>query len=344
VDAAEPPRIVFESGTACADRDGAESALRRALEVARAPRPGWVITTRIETATAPAPGLTAEAEITDDAGATFAHNVLSGETDCATLARSAGEWAKAALQTQLPVESPAPVPEKAQPPEEAPQSLPAPVPPAAPPATASSPRPSFRSPRLLDAEEPPETDEGSAKLEIGAGTFLLAGASPGGFVGVTPFLIVKMGDDVFLRPSLAIGKPLSSSANATWGAARLDTCARLSGLYARGQGMELDACGGADAGFSHIGSGTQVGAPATSITQPYIDLGPSFDLRAEAGRLVISLRALAGFNVARQQFTDATATPVDAGPLSLRVEMDFSWRLPNARAGMAAVNTAAAGL
>ena len=155
-------------------------------------------------------------------------------------------------------------------------------------------------------------------------------------MGVSPFLVAKIGADVFLRPSISLGQPLSSSTNATWAAVRLDTCARLSGLYARGQGMELDACGGADVGFSHIGSGTEEGAPPASITQPYIDIGPSVDLRAEVGRLVVSLRALAGFNVARQQFDDVNATPVDSGPLSLRVELDFSWQMPNARAVVAA--------
>ena len=326
MDASEPPRIVFDSGAACPDREGAEEALRRALERALAPRPGWVVTARIETTTTP--GLTAEAQIVDDAGATFAQHAWSGEgTDCDGLARSAGEWASLALDAELQREAGGPLPALPAAPA-APTTPPgsAPPGPVGPPpiGPASLPLPAATEAEAVDAEEEP-------KLELGVGTFLLAGGAPGGDIGISPFLIGKVGSDVFLRPSIALGKPLAGSTGSTWAAARLDTCGRVSGLYTQGQGMQLDLCGGADVGFSYIASGTEAGLPPSGITQPYVDIGPSVDLRAEVGRLLISLRGLAGFNVAREGFDDATGVRVDPAIWSLRVEMDLSWKLRGER-------------
>ncbi len=314
MDASEPPRIVFDAGTACADREGAEEALRHALERARAPKPGWVITTRIETTTTTE--LTAEVDVVDEQGTIFAqHTLPAAGTDCAGLARSAGEWASLALEAQVQHETAAPLPEL-------PATAPAPVAPKAPALSPSalpaSPTPVF--------EEPVEADEDS-KLELGVGTFMLAGGGPGGDVGVSAFVIDNLGSDVFLRPSIALGKPMSSAQSSTWAAARLDTCRRLSGLYARGEGLELDLCGGADVGATYIASGADAGSPPSAITQPYIDIGPSVDLRAEAGRMVISLRGVGGYNVAHQGFEDATGVRVDPAIWSIRLEMDLSWKV-----------------
>jgi hypothetical protein len=202
------------------------------------------------------------------------------------------------------------------------------------PRGAPEPRPFQTSPPLpiSPPEEPGETGDEDTKLELGVGTFLLAGAVPAGFVGVSPFLVANVGQDVFFRPSIALGKPVSTATSATWAAARVDTCARISGLYARGKGIELDVCGGADVGFSYVGSGSQAGAPLASITQPYVDIGPSVALRSEIGRLVISVRAAGSLNVAHQGFDDATGVPVDSSPVSLRIELDFSWRMPGRHA------------
>jgi hypothetical protein len=319
MDASEPPRIVFDSGAACPDREGAEEALRRALERARAPRPGWVVTARIEATTASE--LTAEVDIVDDGGANFAHRLSSGQ-DCGELARSAGDWASRALEAEVKREEPAPLPE-------IPKATPAPVVPGV--IHPVPPGPMVASFPALRLDEPVEADE-QPKLELGVGTFLLAGGGPGGDVGVTPFLIGRVGEDTFLRPSLALGKPASGSGGSTWGAARLDICQRLSGLYSPGQGMDLDLCGGADVGFSFIASGVEAGSPPASITQPYVDLGPSVDLRAEVGRMLISLRGVAGFNVARQGFDDVNGVRVDPAIWSLRVELDLSWKLHDAPA------------
>ncbi len=327
MDTSEPPRIVFDSGTVCADRDGAELALRHALERARAPRQGWVVTTRIEAGTTAEP--TAEVDIVDDAGATFAQRVVAGEgAACDDLARTAGEWASSVLEAEVQRATAPPLPELPAAPPPAPLVSPVPaasvaVRPPTGPAVASFP--------VAEAEQPTDTAEEGPKLELGLGTFLLAGGGPGGDLGISPFLIGRVGTDVFLRPSIALAKPFSGEGNSTWGAARLDICGRLSGPYPPGQGMQLDGCGGFDVGFSHIGSGLSAGSPLTSITQPYVNIGPSVDLRAEVGSMLVSLRGLAGFNVARQGFDDATGTRVDPAIWSLRVELDLSWKLRSAR-------------
>jgi hypothetical protein len=167
-------------------------------------------------------------------------------------------------------------------------------------------------------------------LEFGMGTFFMVGAAAGGYAGVSPFVVDEVAEGVFLRPSVSLGGSLGAT-NSTWLAARLDACARLPGRYASRNGIQLDLCGGADGGFSYVASGTQRGAPPTSVTLPYVDLGPSLSLRGEVGNLAISLRAVAGIDVAHAGFIDVTGAKVDAPLLSWRLEVDFSWALQRAR-------------
>jgi hypothetical protein len=327
MDASEPPRIVFDTGTVCSDRDGAEEALLHALDRARAPKAGWLVRTRIAATTTAE--LNAETDVIDDGGATVAHHASSAAgADCAGIARAEGEWAAGALDAELQRAAPqlAPLPE---PPAPTPPSPP--PPPVVPNAAPVAPPALTRPPSPMEAVDAPVETNEEPKWELGVGTFLLAGGGPGGDVGVSPFLIGKIGPDVFLRPSIAVGKPFLGSGSSTWAAARLDTCERLTGNYTPGQGMQLDLCGGVDAGFSHIASGDQAGFPVSAITQPYVDIGPSVDMRAEIGRMRISLRGLAGFNVAQQSFEDATGARVDPEILSLRIELDFSWKLDGDR-------------
>jgi hypothetical protein len=153
----------------------------------------------------------------------------------------------------------------------------------------------------------------------------MAGGGSGGYVGLAPFLVDDVGQAVFLRPSAAFGVSMATNLPSTLAAARLDTCMRLPGRYAVRGGLQLDLCGGADVGFSYVSSGTQPGTPATGQTLPYVDLGPSVDLRAEAGTVAVTLRGVAGVNVARQGFDDVTGARVDMPSLSWRLEVDFSW-------------------
>jgi hypothetical protein len=207
-----------------------------------------------------------------------------------------------------------------------------------PPATQASPPPFAASnlarPRTMMIASPARDSprDQSAPLELGVGTFLMSGGSAGSYVGVAPFLIDDVGQAVFLRPSVALGTSLATNLPSTWAAARLDTCLRLPGRYAVRGGLQLDICGGADVGFSYVSAGTEPGTPASGQTLPFIDLGPSVDLRAEANRVAVTLRGVGGVNIARQGFDDVTGTRVDVPVVSWRLELDFSWVMHDERA------------
>ena len=200
--------------------------------------------------------------------------------------------------------------------------------------------------RSMDAAEPPRAAEVSVareptgegrgqpagpvrqeapELEVGLGTFFMAGGATGGYVGATPFLIDELGEAVSLRPALVLGEALPSTLPSYVAAARFDTCARLPGNYTHGAGIQLDLCGGIDAGLFYVPSGTQQGAPTNAQMVPYIDLGPSVGLRAEVGRLAVMLRAAGGINVARDDYVDASGTRTEMPLPTLRFELDFSW-------------------
>jgi hypothetical protein len=321
LDAAEPPRIVFESAPECTDRDRAEDQLRQALASSRAPGPGWVVTIRIQPSTPPA--VSAQAEITSPGGAPLSHDSIQGDaSNCAALATAMAAWASETLRAKLdqplpPAPSPAPSP--------APALSPTPTP--APSSPTSRPIPHPASPPA-ESPSPAETvDYEMPALELGVGPFLMVGGAAGGYAGITPFVVDEITPGVFLRPSLAIGQSLATNLTSTWAAARLDTCARLPGRYASRNGIQLDLCGGPDVGFSYIASGTLPGTPLTSKTVPYVSLGPSLDLHGEVGNLAVSLRGVIGINVAREGFVDVTGVQVDAPALSWRLELDFSWAL-----------------
>jgi hypothetical protein len=176
----------------------------------------------------------------------------------------------------------------------------------------------------------PRPDE-KAPLELGLGTFLMAGGGAGGYVGVTPFLIADIGQAVFVRPSVAFGESIATSVPSTFGAARLDTCARLPDRFATRGGLQLDICGGAGAGFSYIASGVLPGTPASGQTLPFVEVGPSVDLRAEMGKFAVAFRGGVGIDVAREGFTDVTGMRVDAPLWSWGLELDFSWVLHDQR-------------
>ncbi len=91
MDAAEPPRIVFETPVPCSEGDRAEVLFRRTLLPARAPGPGWVVTMRVDRTGAK--GLRAQGEISDGAGAPVAHRTIAATaSDCSGLARAVGVW------------------------------------------------------------------------------------------------------------------------------------------------------------------------------------------------------------------------------------------------------------
>jgi hypothetical protein len=230
-----------------------------------------------------------------------------------------------------PAESAAP--EAPPPPVPPPSTAPAPPPeanPTAPPlgAPVAPPAPKLAAPAPLRGSytpwEPPREPE-KAPLELGIGTFFWVGGASGGYVGVSPFLFADLGQAVFLRPSIALGTSVATNVSSTLAAARIDTCFRYPGRYAVRGGMQLDLCGGVDAGFSYVSAGTTAGGPGSGQTIPLVDVGPSIDLRAEAGDVGITLRVQGGVNVAQQGYTDDTGAHVDLPIVSYRLEMAISW-------------------
>jgi hypothetical protein len=165
-------------------------------------------------------------------------------------------------------------------------------------------------------------------VSLGATTFLLAGIGSGGIVGGSAFLTDGLGQDVFVRFSASAGQSPAEIMRITWAAAGLDTCLGIPGNYASGSGLELNLCGGAEAGFTSIAAGV---FPSNSIarqTLAHINLGPRVELRAELGpRLAILLRVALGLNVARDSFVDATGQRVDPSLGTSRVDLGFSWAL-----------------
>ena len=354
VDAAEPPRIVFESPAQCREGDHAEELLRRALSPARAPGPGWSVAMRVEhVETSGTKGLRARGDITDGDGVSVARRSVEGLAagDCGGLARAVGVWASLVLDAELRKARGAPS-------RAAPAGSRSQV--ASPMAHASSgaeeatggasagatpgdgavaheigmgagpaePAGAWPAPAIQEKASPEHDwylhhDEGRA-LELGAGVFLMTGAGGGAIAGPTAFVVVEAGHGLFLRPAVAFGESLTSLPPSdvkasTWAAGRFDTCIRMPGLYTRHHGMQLDLCGGTDVGMTAIDSGSVT-------TLPYWDLGPSINLRGELGsQLSAVLRVAAGFNVLRGSFTDNNGDREQVPIGNVRLELAFSW-------------------
>jgi hypothetical protein len=313
----EPPAIVWEGRTVCVHSDRSESLLRRGLSSSVAPGAMWVVNVHLEN-TGPHE-LTAESEITDDDGMTVAHRTLVGK-DCDGLARGTGVWASLVLDNEMAhtgAEKDPPAPEQ----------------------DVSEKHPSVPWPAPAEIQRPtPEHDwylhhSEQRNLEAGLAGFLMTG--PGGMAmgGLSPFVVAEAGHGLFLRPSLVVGQSVGSLSptvddRATIAATRFDTCLRMPGLYTQHRGMQLDACLGADLGFTAIGGAGKgnAGAPANAITIPYLSTGPSLELRGELGSaLSATLRGLAGINVFREGFVDSMGSYVDMMGWSGRVELALSW-------------------
>ena len=331
MDSAEPPRIVVEATPLCGDRARAEAVLRRSLASAAAPGHSWVVTMAVEAGGVPA--LRAAGEIRDGSGARVAHRVVSDAAgDCSALARAVGVWASLVLDAELQrSRSGAPPPgERHGEGESHPPPLPAPdvqpVEPVWPP-----PAPTER--RLPEADWYLHHDE-AASREIGLGTFLMTGTGAEAIAGITPFAVLEVGHGIFLRPAIMVGESIavvvshSSDARSTWAAGRLDACLRLPGLYASRRGMQLDLCGGAEAGISYFPAGSEPEAPPQDQSLPYVNVGPSLGLRAEfGGDFAVALRGATGVNLVSSGYSDVTGNRVDIPALAGRIEVALSWRL-----------------
>ncbi|HTQ45072.1 MAG TPA: hypothetical protein VMI75_20070 [Polyangiaceae bacterium] len=326
---AEPPRIVFESPAPCRDADRAEKLLHDALSSSRAPGAGWLVTMRVERDAQK--HLKATARIDDGSGASVADRSLDGEgPECAGLAKAVGVWAGLVLDSRVQAAA-----SLEQPPPAAPAS---PVPAApetqAPPATAvasTTPAEGWPAPAQPDLKTPEHDwylhhDAGQGRtFELGAGTFIMTGTGGGALAGPTIFAVIEAGGGLFLRPALAFGASLTSLPpsdvkSSMWGAARMDACLRLPGLYTRHKGMQLDLCGGTDVGV------TSLTVDSGTTTLPYWDLGPSIDLRGElASNFSAVLRMVAGIEVLREQFQDSNGFTETVPLVGGRLELALSW-------------------
>jgi hypothetical protein len=290
-------------------------------------------------------GLGAEGVIVDDDGATVAHReVLGPAGDCDGMANALGVWASLVFDAELArVQAHADASHDAGHPEEegAPAASSSATPPPEIPPWPAAPPPA--SAHVQSERPPPEAEHlGSAyrddvrTVELGVGGFVMTGMGPSPVVGPSPYVVVEVGPGVFLRPSLAMGwsAPVGGTVDAheTWAAARFDTCLRLSGLYMQQRGMQLDTCGGADLGFTHMSGAPAgdktAGVAATDVTLPYLSVGPSLALRGELnGDLAAALRLMGGLNIIQQGYDDASGVRVDPSWFSARLELALSWRL-----------------
>jgi hypothetical protein len=181
---------------------------------------------------------------------------------------------------------------------------------------------------VIDESRPKATPQWmrveAPELETGLGSFLMAGATTGGYIGVTPFLVDELGETWSVRPSVLLGEAVPEGPRSMLLAARFDTCVRVPGNYAHGAGVQLDLCAGLDAGVSYVAATSQPTA-VPGQTVPYVDLGPSLGVRAEVGRLAVLLRGVGGVDLARESYRDATGATVDAMAAMLRLELGFSW-------------------
>jgi hypothetical protein len=327
---AEPPRIVFESPAPCRDADRAEKLLHDALSSSRAPGAGWLVTMRVERDDQK--HLTATARIDDGNGVSVADRSLDGEgPECSGLAKAVGVWAGLVLDSRLQaaasLEQPSPTP----PPSPVPEASATQAPPSTAVALSTTPAAGWPAPAQPEQKTPEHDwylhhDAGQGRtFEVGAGTFLMTGTGGGALAGPTIFAVIEGAGGLFLRPALAFGASLTSLPpsdvnSSMWGAARMDACLRLPGLYTRHQGMQLDLCGGTDVGV------TTVTIDSGTTTLPYWDLGPSIDLRGElAGNFSAVLRMVAGIEVLREQFQDQSGQTETVPLVGGRVELALSW-------------------
>jgi hypothetical protein len=323
LDAGEPPQIVFEGRTECADASGAEALLDRSLVAARAPAVGWVVFVRVERVGANA--LRANGDVIDETGTSVAHRVLSGSpANCAGLARAMSVWASLVLDAELtrpvsskraravaPPASTSPMPAD---PLAASVTLPVtngqPVDIDGPLGESKDARPALVDRQILPNDSVPAVRDEPRTFEIGLGTFLMTNTGGKAFFGVAPHVVVQSAHGILLRPALSVGESLPGPGSDTqWLSARFDVCSRLHGLYARGGGLQLDLCGGPDVGFTIEPTGS------TRTALPYLSLGPSVDLRGDVAQNVSAvLRGVAGVDL----------VPVG---VSGRMEVALAWRM-----------------
>jgi hypothetical protein len=192
---------------------------------------------------------------------------------------------------------------------------------AAPTATITQP---YTEERLATPSIGPAPAPQAHAVDLGLGTFFRSGVASGGVIGLSPFVTDELGREVLVRIAASVGQPAQGGLHMTWVAGRLDTCSEMLGNYAAGSGLRLDLCGGADVGATFIGANEASAAQSL----PFIDVGPSLDLRAETGpHAAVLLRAALGLSVARDTFVDQTGAVYEPPLVNLDLEIALSWSL-----------------
>lgn len=148
----------------------------------------------------------------------------------------------------------------------------------------------------------------------------MGGTGANAILGFTPYVGFEVNPGVLLRPSLAGGAAViggTENEHAVWFAGRLDVCWRTPGTYPFNRGMQLDLCGGADAGATVF----------TEATLPELAIGPAVDLEGELGNdFAVAIRGVAGVNVLRGSFEDTSGATVKVPWFSGRLEVALLWR------------------
>jgi hypothetical protein len=299
MDATNPPQIVFEESSPCADAPTAGDVLRKALDATSAPRAGWAVSMRVTPADE---SLRAEGNIHDEKGMPVARRVLTTPAkECTGLARAIGVWAQLVLDAERErAKNLSPVVEAA---------LPAPTP----------------------VDRPVQDLEGRAgvqasRWDVGASPTLLMAWGPhvGGLdVGGTGFLTIGKDFGAWVRIGLTGGSSVTHEDNNWYGGfglARLELCGRAQHIFQTDAVFEY--CGGPEIGF-HEGSTST----SQNETVFLIAAGPSVALRGELLRhLWLETRAVGVVN-AGGFITD----PDDAGRhyaiLIGRLELGLGWRI-----------------
>ena len=288
----QPPAIIIE-GDACPDAARAEAALRDALGAAVAPSGGWHV--RMNVRARPS-GVRVVAELDDGESLPVAHRELASASNrCEPLARGVGVWAALSLDAEV---------------ERANRAEPKPPEPVGPWPAPANVAPNDEAQALL------KHAAGKRDLELGVASSLMtgfggAGTSP--IAGGEAFMIIEIGQAIFLRPSGGFGAGVQGSA--FWGNGRFDGCVRLPGNYIERSGLQFAACLGAEV------AGLSTGLPSGATEMRWmVAPGPSVALRGElASALSVEVRAVSGFNIL------LSGPSVDI--LSLRAELGFTWRL-----------------
>ena len=315
VEQAEPPQIVFVEPAPCPDTRAAQDLLTRALAPSVAPRASWTVTVRVRKDKS---GLTAEGEIADDVGAPVAHRSIAKDThECGGLVRAVGVWASLVLDEEVRRANAPPSPAPAVGPTTA---WPAPAPPPPPP----------EPEQALFLKNP----EAKRTFEIGVAASYMNGVlgDSGAAIGaVHAFVVVEVPGGWFLRPMIGTGRSIKDVAivtdtSATWAASRIDACRRMPGNYLEHRGIQMDLCGGIEAGLLHFDSGAD---PIKEQTVPLVAPGGTLGLRGElASALSAEIRGMVGVNLLRDTFLVTQYDQREAPQIVYaRLELGFTWRL-----------------